>query len=367
MNRAELDDLLAKFEQGTLSPEEESLLFEWFANEAGQDQWKWRDRQHMLQTKSKIQHLLLEKIRFVSASRRKMPLYRYIAAAAAIFVLAITTWYVSTLRDRSEKTAFTAIPTQTMPEIPDVALLILEDGTSIQLNDGDDPLLSMGSHSNAGSSKAAGEVLTIQIPKGGNFRFTLSDGTKVWMNAESSLSYPVSFTGEERSISLTGEAYFEVAKDLQKPFTIESKGDLVVVTGTKFNLRAYPDEPSVAVALLEGGVNLKHEQSVVSIKPGQQAVSRQGEANITCTAVDVENEIAWINGHFVFDNQDITYVMNSLARWYDVEVEFRGPPSNRKLNGTIAKSRSLEEVLSFLGKVTNIRFEHKEGRVYVML
>ncbi|QNL51908.1 FecR domain-containing protein [Olivibacter sp. SDN3] len=365
MNRAEIERLLVKYRQGASSPEEERLLHEWFANEAEHSKWEWQDQQQMLQMKARIKQVLDKQIYASSSPKRLTPIYRYAAAAAALLFLTIGLWYFLET-DRGLKHTEASYANESVTAGSNAAILVLEDGTSLRLNDTDDPLEVTKAHRNTRKALKGEHKRTIHVPKGGNFQLTLSDGTKVWMNAQSSLTYPLSFDGKTREVSLLGEAYFEVAKDVQKPFKVQSKGDLILVTGTKFNLKAYPDEPTVAVALLEGGVNLLHEESIVSVKPGQQAVSRLGESHITCTNIDIESEIAWRNGYFVFDNQDITAVMNSLARWYNVEINFVDPPSSRKFNGTFAKSRSLEEVLNFLTKVSDIRFEQKEGRVYVM-
>lgn len=382
MDRKAIEHLLSKFLEGKATPEEERFLTDWFEDEAMRENWQWKNENHKTVTEKKILAALNQQIHpLITTTKRRRRTTPYTIAASIVFFLTAGIWYLlrtdNTVGDIQAQYAHEAVASGTA-----TAILVLDDGTSFRLDELNHDLskIEIGvpiQKSESGGliySKSDQEALnkatharhTIHIPKGGNFEITLSDGTKVWLNAQSSLTYPLAFNGDERTVSLVGEAYFEVAKDVKKPFKVQSKDNLILVTGTKFNVKAYADEPVLTVTLAEGGVNVQKDKARVSLKPGQQARSRNGDQQIECKDVDVENEIGWKNGYFVFDDQNITSVMNSLARWYNIEVHYMNQPTERKFSGTFAKSRSLDEVLNFLAIVGHLKFNKKEGRVYVV-
>ncbi|MBB5622061.1 ferric-dicitrate binding protein FerR (iron transport regulator) [Pedobacter cryoconitis] len=191
---------------------------------------------------------------------------------------------------------------------------------------------------------------TIATPKGGQYQVNLPDGTKVWLNAASSLRYPTVFTGTERRVSLTGEAYFEVAKvHPAKSFSVSSSTQTVEVLGTHFNINSYADEQAVKTSLLEGAVKVTAQTGTsgsVFLKPGQQAVLLGNQLNVN--PGDTEEAIAWKNGMFSFKDADLQTVMRSVARWYDVEVSYEGNLPGRQFSGEIHRNINLSEVLDIL-------------------
>ncbi|MBB5637437.1 ferric-dicitrate binding protein FerR (iron transport regulator) [Pedobacter cryoconitis] len=187
----------------------------------------------------------------------------------------------------------------------------------------------------------------ISTPKGGQYQVNLPDGTKVWLNAASSLRYPAVFTGAERSVILTGEAYFEVAKDPVKPFKVSAALQTVEVLGTHFNINSYQDEPAVKTTLLEGAVKVNAQSAGdVFLKPGQQAVLLGNHLNVNLAST--EEAVAWKNGMFRFKDADLQTVMRSVARWYDVEVNYEGNLPVRQFSGEIHRNINLSEVLDIL-------------------
>jgi len=222
----------------------------------------------------------------------------------------------------------------------------------------------------AGQGNAAIAYNTMATPRGGQYRLELSDGTRVWLNAASSLRYPVQF-GAAREVELTGEAYFEVAKNAAKPFRVKANGSEVVVLGTHFNVNAYDNEPTVKTTLVEGKVKVStlagNGQPVV-LKPGMQSVFDHDPAlagSIEVRQVDTEEVIAWKNGLFNFNKADIKTVMRQLARWYDVEVVYEGPLSNEKFEGEIPRNSTLSEVFKIL-ELTAVHFKVEGRKVTVM-
>ena len=198
---------------------------------------------------------------------------------------------------------------------------------------------------------------TITTPNGGNYQVVLPDGTNVTLNAASSLTFPTSFKGTERAVILDGEAYFEVTKNVEMPFRVKSGQQVVEVLGTHFDVNAYPDEPVMKTTLLEGSVKVHNGSAFETIKPGQQTVIKINDAKlITIRDADLEKEMAWKNGAFSFDNDDLKSVMRQIARWYDAEVIYEGDFPDDKFIGGISRSSKLSGVAKILG-LNNIRLK----------
>lgn len=202
---------------------------------------------------------------------------------------------------------------------------------------------------------------TLYNPRGSNvIDMTLSDGSHVWLNAGSSVTYPVVFTGNERKVTITGEAYFEVTHDPNKPFYV-TKGELEIkVLGTHFNVNAYDDEAELKVTLLEGSVRVKSEvgskKYEVIIEPGQQAIRTSDFRLRTSDNVDPEQVLAWKDGYFNFSNEDLAGVMMQLSRWYDAEVSYEGPKPEDKFSGIISRKNNLSQVLKMLEQTKRVKF-----------
>ncbi|HEY6900894.1 MAG TPA: FecR domain-containing protein, partial [Puia sp.] len=191
-------------------------------------------------------------------------------------------------------------------------------------------------------------------------KLVLSDGTQVWLNAQTTLTYPVSFTGKERVVKLTGEAYFEVAHDGTKPFKVVSNGQEVQVLGTSFDIKAYADEPVVQTTLLTGSVKLSASNNYVLLKPGQQAVLENNK-DFSVNEVEPSESIAWKNGYFLFKNEGIESVMRTIARWYNVDVSYEGDVKKRRLGGTVSRYQNLDDLLKTIELTKSVKFKI-EGR-----
>jgi ferric-dicitrate binding protein FerR (iron transport regulator) len=193
---------------------------------------------------------------------------------------------------------------------------------------------------------------TISTPRGGQYQIKLPDGTQVWLNASSSLQYPVRFTGKQRRVALEGEGYFEVAKNPLKPFVVVSRGQNVTVLGTHFNVNAYADEESVKTTLLEGSVKVSRpqaDQAGLVLKPGQQSLVSGGEASETLVReVKVQDVIAWKHGKFQFQNAHISEVLRQFSRWYNVDFQYAGKLPNIYLSGDINRSVDAQEALDIM-------------------
>ncbi|WGQ12407.1 DUF4974 domain-containing protein [Pedobacter gandavensis] len=206
----------------------------------------------------------------------------------------------------------------------------------------------------------------LETPKGGQYQIVLPDGTKVWLNAASSLKFPASFAQlENREVELTGEAYFEVAKDKLKPFKVmaiaaDGLRETIEVLGTHFNISSYADESKLQTTLLEGSVKI----GAKVLTPGQQSV--RTKTGLKIKEIDVEEVIAWKNGFFVFENDNLEGILKKLSRWYDVTIVYDGSLNHVKVIGSVARSTDLEQVLRMLEKTDKFKFKLEGRRVFVM-
>ncbi|MEQ7801047.1 FecR domain-containing protein [Pedobacter sp. ASV1-7] len=207
---------------------------------------------------------------------------------------------------------------------------------------------------------------TISTPVGKNYQLILADGTRVWLNAMSSLRFPVSFVKEERDVELSGEGYFEVAKDKTKPFMVAAKNMKIQVLGTHFNVSAYSEDNIVEASLLEGAIKADNGTSSILLKPGQQAILRNGSANMKVQSFNSEEVTDWKNGYFIFRNEPIEEIMKKISRWYNIDVKYQGIMSEEAFGGKYLKSNSLSELLSSLELTGTVKFKIDGRRVTVM-
>ncbi len=207
---------------------------------------------------------------------------------------------------------------------------------------------------------------TFSTPKGHTYQLRLPDGTTVWLNTASSIRYPVAFTERERVVSLTGEAYFDVAHDASKPFNVLANGSTVQVLGTQFNVSAYPEDRQVTATLVTGAVNISKANNLVSLQPGQQAVVDGLSNAIHRSRADIRAALAWKEGYFRFDDESVEDIIDKISRWYDIDaVEYQGHFTER-FSGTFRRSKHVSQLFSNLEKLAPIRFEVNERRVIIM-
>jgi ferric-dicitrate binding protein FerR (iron transport regulator) len=236
------------------------------------------------------------------------------------------------------------------------------------------------------SNEKSGEILynTISTPKGGQYQVVLADGSKVWLNAASSLRFPTSFMGQERRVELSGEGYFEVEENPAKPFIVSSipavtgngRAVEVKVLGTHFNVNSYADEAHIKISLLKGRVEVANlnkynipgtasgENNTKILKPGEQAEINDSKSIRVKENVDMDEVMAWKNGYFSFSNADLESVMRQLARWYDVDVVYEGTIPKRQFEGKMHRDLNLSEVLKII-ETNNVHFTIKGNKIVV--
>ena len=206
----------------------------------------------------------------------------------------------------------------------------------------------------------------LEIPRGGEFCLTLSDGTRVWLNSETSIQYPVAFGAKERRVFVQGEAYFEVAKDAKKPFTVHFMSSSVTVLGTSFNIRAYPEEKRSQTTLAEGSVRIYSPGSSMLLKPGEQAEVSALSGEMVKQEVEVKNFTSWKDGRFVFEQQPLEDIMRTLERWYDIRVIFKDEGAKRiSLSGNMKRYGDFSQVMKMLQMTGDVRFELHGNDVYI--
>jgi ferric-dicitrate binding protein FerR (iron transport regulator) len=277
------------------------------------------------------------------------------AAAACVLLAGIGAWLFFSRRQPDDKVK-TIAEKEVAPGF-NKAVLTLADGAKITLDSvhtgeltKQDNVAVVNSingglmYQTATSYKpqATSKVLynTLTTPRGGQYQLMLPDGTKVWLNAASSITYPTAFTGDERKVEITGEAYFEVVHDKKKPFRVKTARQVIEDIGTRFNVNAYADEPAQVTTLLEGSVRIGGRV----LKPGEQAATTiPGE--VIVSRGDPTQAVAWKNGFFDFSDASLQTVMRQLARWYDVEVRYEGSIRERQFNGMIGRTLTLGQVL----------------------
>jgi transmembrane sensor len=218
-----------------------------------------------------------------------------------------------------------------------------------------------------GAAIAASAYNTIATPRAGQYEIDLPDGTKVWLNAASSLKYPISFKANERRVELTGEAYFEVAHNKAAPFKVTTGGQTVTVLGTHFNIKGYTDDAAISTTLIEGSVLVSNQLSnkTKRLVPGKQSDVVRGDGDIALSNANVDQVMAWKNGYFIFDNQDIRSIMKLISRWYDVDVTYDLKRSDARFGGTFSRSSDLNQLLKNLELLGDIHFKIKERRITV--
>ncbi len=373
MDKIDLLELLKKHKAGTASKEEVEFLYAYYdLFDAKEDELQSMNLADVQILKAEIYSGIQEKIDETKSTpiRRINTRYKWLAAASVLLLFSIAA-FVFLSRSPANETVIAKSETTVSPVVNDIApggnqaTLTLADGTVIVLDDKANGVISEqqgavvkkaadGHVLYAPNEKAAAVINTISTPNGGQYRLTLADGTNVWLNAASSITFPTAFTGETREVKIRGEAYFEVAKDKQHPFKVISENQVIEVLGTHFNVNTYDDEPAEKTTLLEGSVSVTRnstnnkETATKVLVPGQQSVLNRSKASIRVQSADTEEAIAWKNGYFKFDRVDIQTIMRQVARWYNVEIEYRGGISDDVFVGKIARSENVSGVLRIL-------------------
>lgn len=376
--------LLEKYRSGQYSSTEETALKAWLHQYKMEGDLGLSDQDFLDADKNML--AAIELARFGSVRRvRLWP--RMTAIAASVILIAGLSFYFLVSQNDPKTDQVAKFSNDIIPG-SNKAVLTLGNGQKISLTDAGNGTLA--TENNTFISKTAdGQIVynstdknvsavvynTITTPRGGQYNLTLSDGTKVFLNAASSLKYPAQFTGKNRSVQLSGEGYFEVSKDKIRPFVVTTDKQEVEVLGTHFNISSYPDEKSVKTTLLEGLVRVsplsvlagsrQDAGTGIIIKPNQQAILSSGE-RINVVKVDAEEFVAWKNGEFEFNDEPLESIMRKISRWYDVEVEYKDADVRKKqFAGNMTRYANVSDVLHMLELTGYAHFKIEGRRIIV--
>ncbi|WP_281233067.1 FecR family protein [Flavobacterium gelatinilyticum] len=362
--------LIIKKINDTLSPEEESIFTAWY-NESDANREYFERVQSNYQSDLEPEDINLNSAwntidKIISPETNRRSYYKYAIAASVALLIGIgyyTTQTNTSVKNVNTKTENAVVEKEKQKEKnSDEIILTLSDGSKVVLNNQKNGVVASQEdivitkdkdgqiryEDNNAAHKGKVSFNTLVTPNGKTFQIALPDGTVVWMNAGSSLKYPTYFEGNERSVVLTGEAYFEVTRNEKMPFKVLSNGQEVEVLGTHFNIRAYENEPVLKTTLLEGKIKITEGSNSALVKPGQQIVVSVDKHSMRTKEVNTELAVAWKNRLFYFENARYDEIMREIERWYDVEVIYKGKIPDERFEGAIQKDLKLNQVLKML-------------------
>lgn len=394
MDANQFSDLLQRYRLGTCTEEEKVWVEGWYNERRNTIYNPLTEEEEMLAGEKMYRSI--HDMLTAETTENVIPVWRrtkvWWVAAGTMLLMATGSYFIFSNKGAVPQTAETPKP-QIKPVMPggNKALLTLADGSVIVLDSAANGALSQQGKTIV-LKKQDGELVyrsgnngnqdavawnTISTPRGGQYQVVLPDGTKVWLNAVSSLRFPTGFTGNERVVQLTGEAYFEVASHplasgKKMPFRVfinpspaAGDGSRVEVLGTHFNIKAYADDASINTTLLEGAVTMVSPKVRAFMKPGQQAqVAKDGQM-IVDEHADVEEAIAWKNGRFQFSNAGVETVMREISRWYDVTIAYAGKVPAEKFEGEIPRNSNITEVIKIL-ELSNVHCKIDGRKITVL-
>jgi transmembrane sensor len=378
-------ELLRRYQEGNCTPRENEVIEAWYKQLIKTGEWQWNEgekdlMQQILETKIMKQVNATEVNDKHIKSKPAVSLLRpsHWWAAASVIVLFGTAGYFLFFNKKTEPTAIVKVKYQDIkaPQISK-AVISLANGQKVYLDSLSNGALSIGPvklvklpngeiayQQTPGEANGQIKYNTLSNPRGSKvINMLLADGSKVWLNAGSSLTYPVSFHDKERKVSVTGEAYFEVFHDASKPFIVNNGSVNIQVLGTHFNVNAFKDNGDLKVTLLEGSVKIKNGNTSGILKPGEQA-SVNTEIKVQ-NDVDIEAVMGWKNGYFEFNNASLQNVLKEIARWYDVDVIYEGSNQPRSFAGEMQRDLSLSEILKILER-NKVHFRIEGKKLIVM-
>jgi len=342
-----------------------------------------------------LRHPVLQADPPITGRRSGMTWRRIAGAAAAILVCATLFWYGRSATEPQTDDSHKAVATSAIVPGGNKATLTLADGHIVNLSEAQNGIIlgekltyadgssvldagftdqrsGMGDRGSAGRQGHPGDrgsagsaFMSLVTPNGGTYQITLSDGTKVWLNSASILRYPPTFSSRQREVELEGEAFFEVAPK-EVPFLVRTRGQVVEVLGTQFNITGYPDETEIRTTLVEGTIRVINSttRTASQLSPGKQSIVKGSHTQIN--NVETEPYIAWKSGYFAFPDEHISRVMNTIARWYDIDVEYQGDMTHKYFGGTLSRFEDFETLLQTIELTGSVRFKIEGRRVIVM-
>jgi ferric-dicitrate binding protein FerR (iron transport regulator) len=380
MDINQVKDLLQRYRRGECNTAENELIRNWYQQLVDTGEWQWgKDEKEMMRQllEARIMNQLDETTKKPVSYLR--PRLKWWAAASIILLLAASAYFRFFTKQPASKQVAQITSVDVKPPQSNKAMITLSNGQRLYLDSiGNGTLAIQGNvklvklangkifyqYNSTDATEKIGSN-TLSNPKGSKvINTTLLDGTRIWLDAGSSLTYPVSFVGKERKVAVTGEAYFEVAHQASQPFIVMNDSMEVAVLGTNFNVNTFKDDGNgIKVTLLDGSVKVIDGHISRLLKPGQQAVVANNVSVLD--NVDLDEVMAWKNGYFQFDDASLQTVLKQVARWYDVAVVYEGKNQPRQFAGAMQRDLSLSQLLKILEK-NNVHFKIKEKTIEIM-
>jgi ferric-dicitrate binding protein FerR (iron transport regulator) len=380
MDTHQVKELLQRYQQGKCTHAENELIINWYQQLMDTGEWQWsKDEKEVIQKviEARIMNQINERDKKAAFYLR--PRFQWWAAASVILLLTVSGYFVLFHKQTAPNRVANVLNADIKSPQSNKAMITLSNGQKVYLDSvGNGTLAIQGNvklvklangkisyQYNSGNVNTKIEYNTLSNPRGSKvINTTLVDGSKVWLNAGSSLTYPVTFIGKERNVAVTGEAYFEVARNASMPFIVKNGSMEVKVLGTSFNVNTFKDDGnSTKVTLLEGSVRIISGNVAGLLKPGQQAVVTSDVRVVN--NVDLDQVMAWKNGFFQFDDASLQTVLKQVARWYDVDVVYEGNNQPRQFVGAMQRDLSLSELLKILEK-NNVHFKIEGKKLKIM-
>ncbi len=381
MTQEEYILLYEKFENGACSDKEIEQLLKFEDDFVMFDQ-EW---QMVMGDKKSTREKMFNKLRSNIGQTQKLKTLntKYVLAIAATLLLLMSVSLILFLQTKSESQQITKVKkTEAILPGTDKAILKMADGSKIILDE-----IKTGktlTYGNLSITKTnSGEIIYVAnanvnnentdgfneiiTPRGGQFSVILEDGSKVWLNASSSLKFPRKFANDQRKVELKGEGYFEIAKNAKKPFFVEANNAIIKVLGTHFNISNYANDNSIKTTLLEGSVEMTAMGNKRTLVPNQEALYLNNSKILELrNAPNAADAIAWKEGVFVFRDENIQSIMQKLSRWYDVDVVTDKEILSEQFSGSISRYQNIDKVLSQLALTGALKFKIQGRRIYVM-
>lgn len=364
--------LARKYKEGNLSETERKDFLSWYGQIA--EDLEEPESRKSEETKARMLQQISSHIAGQDVPGqhiRKFP-YRWMAAAAVLVIFSAVWFFLNKANEPKTDRIAVLKNAEANPGM-NSAYLTLSNGQKIDLSTINNGVITNLNGVSASKSKdnmlvyeaspvqtsnAGNKLSVLRTPAGGQYEVILPDGTHVWLNAASTLSFPEQFGSNERRITLKGEAYFEVAHDATRPFRVNTSRQNIEVLGTHFNISAYDDEPRTLTTLLQGSVRVSSATKNMVIKPGEQAVSAERN-DIRVQQANTRIALAWKNGMIAFEDASLRQIMRQVSRWYNIKVEFAGPENQEVFTGGVSRDSKLSSLLEIL-KANNIRFSMRE-------
>ncbi|WP_285055437.1 FecR family protein [Pedobacter ginsengisoli] len=366
MNTSDINSLLEKYLKGTSTEEENAMLETWYMRYENKSLSDVADQARIAQLDRIRQRVVLH-----SAPARTYKLWTRIAVAAAVAAIVLGVWFNASRYTDTPRYPEFASGSQDIAPGKNGATITLANGKMIRLSDAKNGVVignnsikyDDGSFLSSEVTSGGGMALTASTARSQTYQFTLPDGTRVWLNADSKLEFPSSFINSKtRNVKLSGEGYFEVAKDKAHPFMVNFKTLTLTVLGTHFNVNTYENEKIAKATLLEGSIKVEK----LFLKPAQQAIFDDQKRLSLQTLENAEKEIAWKDGYFRFYDEKIQDIMKELERWYDIEVVYEGKMTNEGFTGKVSRNKNISQVLMILEKTKGVHFKIDGRRVTVI-